>query len=316
MLRQLNKMRTRRIAVIAVPTIVAAAGSIANLYDGLTFLATTTADAGDRWNFVETGLSDVHSFAATDTDTAGNTSVEPRPADSTVAPPVTSFSATPRTAFYIGNDKYEVQTAGQSYSLTNPDAQTLRFEIQPGDRAWYDSKHAVDRAEIEGKLRIPVGTVITIDYRFMLEPGAANMASWFVTGELHNEDSEAGVPTSPPVAIELAGEHLRVVARYSPTGLKPGNPARNVKMLSLWTDPNEIQRGRYYDIKMRTNVTNSGQGFLDVWVDGVEVVNYRGPLGYGFPTYWMQGLYRSADQPLAIAANFQDLIITTEPTPP
>jgi hypothetical protein len=291
--------------MIVVPTIVATAGSIVNLYDGLTFLATTTADAGDPWNFVDTGLSDVHSFAATDTDTAGNTSVAPRPAGSTVAPPVTSFSATPRTAFYIGNDRYEVQTAGRSYSLTNPDAQTLRFEIQPGDQAWYDSGHAVDRAEIEDHSRIPVGTTITIDYRFMLEPGAANRASWFVTGELHNDDSEAGVPTSPPVAIELAGEHLRVVARYCPTGLNPSNRAGNLKMLHLWTDPNAIQRGRYYDMKIRANVNNSGQGFLDVWVDGVEVVNYRGPLGYGFPTYWMQGLYRSADQSLAIAPIFK-----------
>jgi hypothetical protein len=68
MLRQLSKIRTRGIAMIVVPTIVAAVGSIVNLYDGSTFLATTTADASDPRNFVDTGLSDVHSFAATETD--------------------------------------------------------------------------------------------------------------------------------------------------------------------------------------------------------------------------------------------------------
>ena len=47
---------------------------------------------------------------------------------------ITSFTSTPNTIFDIGGDSYRVETAGQSYSLTNPDAQTLRFEIRPGDQ--------------------------------------------------------------------------------------------------------------------------------------------------------------------------------------
>ena len=37
--------------------------------------------------------------------------------------------------FDIGGDTTTVETAGKSYSLTNPDSQTLRFEIRPGDKA-------------------------------------------------------------------------------------------------------------------------------------------------------------------------------------
>src|SRR5437899_2405262 len=86
---------------------------------------------------------------------------------------ITSFSTTPKTRFDIGGDSYEVQTAGQSYSLTNPDSQTLRFEVQPGDKAWYDSG-SVDRAEIENDARIPAGTPINLGFQVMVEPNGPN----------------------------------------------------------------------------------------------------------------------------------------------
>ena len=46
---------------------------------------------------------------------------------------ITSFTTTPGMQFLIGGDTYQVDTAGKSYSLTNPDPQTLRFQVQPGD---------------------------------------------------------------------------------------------------------------------------------------------------------------------------------------
>jgi hypothetical protein len=288
---------------------IAAAASIVTIDDGL------TADASGSWNFVVAGLFDgTHSFAATDTDTAGNTSAASRPVNRTAVPSITSFTSTPNTVFDIGGDLYRVETAGQSYSLTEPDAQTLRFQIQPGDHAWFDGSN-VDRAEIDGSgdrsKVIPAGTPTNLSYQIMLEPGAANTASWFVTGELHNADWVNGVATSPPVAIQLAGEHLQVVARYCPTGLDPSNAAGNVQMLTLWTDPNPIVRGQYNDIKIQTNVSNTSAGYLEVWVNGAEVVNYHGPLGYGTPTYWCEGLYRNAGPSQTVAADFRDLMITT-----
>jgi len=46
-------------------------------------------------------------------------------------------------------------------------------------------------------------------------------------------------------------------------------------MLTLWTDRDPIQRGQYYDIQMQANVSNT------IKIQGAEVVNYHGPLGYG-----------------------------------
>jgi hypothetical protein len=262
---------------------------------------------------IAVGLSDATpSFA---TDTAGNTSAASQPANGTVVPSITSFSATPRDRFFIGGTSYQSHTAGRSWSLSSPDDHTLRFEIRPGDHAWFDSG-SVDRSEIASDQKIPSGTPINIVYQFMLEPGAANTASWFVTAELHNDDEalRPDVHTSPPFAIELAGDHLRVVARQCPTDLDPSNRAGNLKMLTLWTDPNPIQRGQYYDIRIQANVDNTSKGYLDVWVNGVEIVNYHGPLGYGAATYWEEGLYRSANASQTVAANFRGLTITTGST--
>jgi hypothetical protein len=258
---------------------------------------------------VAAGLSDGRQGVAA-SDTPANTSAASQNMSATAIPSITSASTTPRAHFSIDGTSYQNHTAGQSYSLTSPDARTLRFEIRPGDRAWYDGKN-VDRADIERIPRIASDTPVEITYQFLLEPGAANTASWFVTGEMHNDDEVAGVPTSPPFAIELAGEHLRVVARHCPSGLNPSNRAGNLKLLTLWTDPDPIKRGQYYDIKVQANFTNTTSGSLDVWINGQQVVEYKGPLGYGYPTYWVEGLYRSADSNQIAAANFRNLIITT-----
>src|SRR5262245_12905572 len=163
---------------------------------------------------------------------------------------ITSFTATPQSNLQIGGVSYNVQTAGRSYSLTEPDSQTLRFEIRPDDRAWYDGT-TVDRALVASSQKIPAATPVNVSYQFMVEPGAANTSSWFVTGEMHNDDSVNGSATSPPLAIQLAGEHLQVVARYCPTGQNASNAAGNVKTMVLWTDPNPIQRGQYYNIQLQ-----------------------------------------------------------------
>jgi hypothetical protein len=45
-------------------------------------------------------------------------------------------------------------------------------------------------------------------------------------------------------------------------------------------------------------------------VNGTQVVNYQGPLGFGDPTYWEYGLYRSP-APETVAVNFRNMTVTT-----
>ncbi|MCC8968856.1 hypothetical protein H8A95_43005, partial [Bradyrhizobium sp. Pear76] len=178
---------------------------------------------------------------------------------------ITSFSSTPMTRFSIGGDVYGVQDASTSYSLTNPDPQTLRFQVQQGDHAWYDDS-SVDRSEVSGAGNIPGGTPLNLNYQFMVEANGPNGSftntadGWFIVGQMHNDDNSSGVGTSPPFAIQLVGDHLQVVARYVQPGQDPSNGAGNVQTLTLWTDPNPIQTGVYNNIQIQADVSNTGGG--------------------------------------------------------
>jgi hypothetical protein len=240
---------------------------------------------------------------------------------STVTPlAVTGFTATPHTLFSIGGEAYDVLTAGKSYSLTNPDAYTLRFEIHSGDHVW---STASDVAEIEAQTLFQPAALINIHYQIKFEPNGANntlvnTASWLVAGEIHNDDAGTGpgVATSPPVAVQLAGNKLQIWARYSPPGRDPSNAAGHIVNLTLWTSPTSVVPGVWNDIRLSAKITPiaGAGGLLQAWVNGRQVVNYQGPLGYTVVnapttlphTYWLEGLYRNT-VPESIAASYRTL---------
>jgi len=248
---------------------------------------------------------------------------------------ITNFKTTPGTQFDgVGSDVYEIETAGKSYSITNPDAQTLRFEVHQGDNwAGGGDGSYCDRSEIQNDstsvatswgAKIPPGTPIGMDYQFMVEANGPNGSfintqnssnGWFVVGQMHNDDIASGVGTSPPFAVQMDGDHLQIVARYVLPGGNPSNSSSALHMLTLWTDPNPIQTGVYNDIKVQANFSNSGGGYLQVSINGNQVVNYQGPLGYGQGTYWEYGIYRSTATETT-AVHYRNLMITIGPSTP
>ncbi|WOH69763.1 heparin lyase I family protein [Bradyrhizobium sp. BWA-3-5] len=197
---------------------------------------------------------------------------------------------------HIGDSVYVVQNANQSWSLQESDTDTLRFELRSGDH-WsspgYSDPTSAERSETGGDTLYPAGTHINVSYDFMIEPGATNTAKWIVLGQMHEES--AGY--SPPFAVELVnGDHMAIDIG---TG----------KEVYLYTDPNPIQRGRYYSMNIQVKFDNNGNGFLRVWRDGVQIVDYHGSIGTGAATYWKQGIYRSA-APETMTVHFRRLKIT------
>jgi hypothetical protein len=192
---------------------------------------------------------------------------------------------------------YRVQNAQDSWSLTSLDPTTLRFELRSQDH-WAQDDSSSQRSEIAINGLYDPRTPITVSYNFTVEPGQANTASWMVLGQFHNNDTT----TSPPFAVMMYGEHMAIVARYQ----LPGQS--NQTYMRLYEDPNPIQRGHSYSMNIDVDFDNSGNGYLHVWRDGVEIVNYQGPIGYGQQVYWKEGIYR-ADAPQTIAVDYQNLDI-------
>jgi hypothetical protein len=221
---------------------------------------------------------------------------EARDHSAEIAPPFPANEST----ISIDNSVYTSQNASQSWSLSSPDADTLRFELHSGDHwsssSWTDPATA-ERDEISGQTVYPPGTQINIAYDFMVEPGQTNSASgpgrFLVLGQMH----EHNVPKSPPFAVELVnGDHMAI-------DIGTGNP------VYLYKDPSPIVRGHYYSMNIQAKFAKDGDGFLEVWRDGANIVDYHGSIGTGAGTYWKQGIYRSSAKE-SIAVNFRRLKIT------
>lgn len=226
------------------------------------------------------------------------------------APGITSFSGDDGAIIYVDNLPYYVENANQPWSLNLVDSQTLRFELRPGD-IWRNT----NRTEIDGYLTMfPIDVVVDVYYDFLLEPGRTNTAAWFTIGDFHNDDRY----TPGPMGIYLVnGDHMAVEIGSTSTlsdGLTNNFRYQNQNYGRAWIDPNPIQRDRYYAIHIRVKFNYNGNGFVNVWRDGIQIVSYQGSIGYNFGngTYWKNGLYR-APAPETQAARYRNLVITQSP---
>lgn len=259
------------------------------------------------WTFPSGTSCGVHSSTAMDM-VAGADQVPPTPTD-TVATDAetTSFSGANDSIITIGGISAQVQNANQSWSLTSPDSHTLRFEVRPGDH-WSNSGFSdllnnggAERSEIALEPQYKSGAVINLSYRFMIEAGPKNTSPWLVIGQFHQTNAGG----SPPFAVAMYREHMYIIIRDQPG-----------KEKDIYADPNPIKRGQYYSIRIRVKFDDVTKGALSVWRDGLQIVSYRGPIGYGADEtyYWKQGIYRGRGSTEPIAVNYQDLLITAAPS--
>jgi hypothetical protein len=244
---------------------------------------------------------------------SGATRRAPGPPGTMVEPNVTSFSGGNGSMIGIDGNSTIVQNANQPWSLTSPDTHTLRFEVHSGDHwsnaNWSDltQNNAAERSEVALLPQYGEGTQVNLSYQLTVQPGATNTASWLVLNQFHTTSNKVG---NPPFAVEMNGEHLLVVARY----MLPGQTTPT--KLVIYRDPKPIQRGQSYDMNIQVNFDNNSSGYLNVWRDGVQIVHYQGPIGYGSGEtyYWKAGIYR-APAIETIAVDYQYLQITTLPMP-
>jgi Polysaccharide lyase len=219
-----------------------------------------------------------------------------------IAPPFPANGSTIR----IDNNVYTVENANHIWSLTQPDADTLRFELRSGDHfssSYWTDPSTSERDEVASATDYPAGTQINLSYDFMVEPGATDTANgpgkWTVLGQMH----ERNVSNSLPFSVALVnGDHMAIDI---------WNPNSSDKY--VYTDPNPIQRGHYYSMDIQLKTDPNGNGFLEVWRDGVQIVDYHGSIGTGAAIYWKQGIYRSS-APETMAVHFRRLKITTVAT--
>jgi hypothetical protein len=239
-----------------------AAASTITVYDGTTVLGTTTANSNGVWIFETPKLADTtHSFAATASDQSGVTSTPSVALSVKVVPSITHFSGTSNNwhdPIFIDSQPWFVENGTESWSLTAPDSHTIRTEVRPGD-VWADDGTA--RSEVLTVTNALDHQVFNTAYTMTIEPGQVNNVSWLSLTQMHG-DSDI------PFSIQLRGDHMSVAVNLNASSEQ-----------QVYYDPNLISRGHAYDIQIRANFATDSSGFLQIWRDGVEIVDYHGQLG-------------------------------------
>lgn len=74
-----------------------------------------------------------------------------------------------------------------------------------------------------------------------------------------------------------------------------------------------VPRGEWLNIVIEHKVSST-DGLLNIWLNGRQVVNFRGPVGYwdhDEAGYWKFGIYRSRGDTDAVV-EYRDVVTTTE----
>jgi hypothetical protein len=183
----------------------------------------------------------------------------------------------------------------------------LRFELRAGDRWDSDVRqaHKSERIEVQDPLHQPMGQDIWLRFSMMVEPGPKTSSKWVELGQLRGLNS-GGRSLSPAWAQGLdRNDVFRVLVRSDPRSPVPENPAARV----LYKDPT-FQRGRYYDFLYRIRYEPRGEGLVQAWRDGAQIIDYHGPVGFvaSDGPFFKFGIYREATRE-TLVVHYRDLKI-------
>jgi hypothetical protein len=241
-------------------------------------------------------------------------------------PDITAFNAAGNIV--NGGISYAAENALQSWSLTESDTQTLAFQVRPGDVWSGDVGRAgpPNRSEIDGAANMfPPGTEVNISYNFdMTSATVRTDANGITIGQTHNDDGSLGGATSSPFEMDLQPlDNMSIYVANLASSPAPtnstfyGNSVVNGKSLNyyqVYADPSPIVRNHNYTMKIQMKYTVGGDnsGFLNVWRDGVQIVNSTGQLGFGYNIYWKEGIYGTVTNATQIA-QYQNLKVARRP---
>jgi hypothetical protein len=179
------------------------------------------------------------------------------------------------------------QQGMNSWSFTSKNNEDMRVEVRAGDVLTipgYTDPSTSERAEIVlNSPRCPDGNEIVIRYSMRLEATSPVINSpWFVVGQMHSNNG-----SSPPMELAFRGNDRLIVI------MARGSSTSQVEMIG-YTSPANLTRGKWYKIILWVKFDSAG--FCRVYLDGAQVTNYSGDIGFSdqFEIYWRYGIYRNA----------------------
>jgi hypothetical protein len=195
------------------------------------------------------------------------------------------------TTLLMNGVSYQVINASKPHSaLLDALNKTVQFTLSQGD--FYAAETTVNRSEVSGLARSVSGVDLWNAYTINIGH-FINTADWMVLGQWHES---SGLPRNPYVSFSMGGNVLNVLIKH----YDPGNDAYDQSaFINLYSET--PARGEDIPVLMRHRV--GATGLLQIWLRGVLVVDYAGPLGYWNELtgpYWRWGIYRNAVSDTAV----------------
>jgi hypothetical protein len=180
----------------------------------------------------------------------------------------------------------ETLRLGKETDPKNSARKALSFQLSYSDPNTSGSK----RSELSFPHTMEMNKVYWIAYRVYVRDWSSESSAGLFGTQLHSGDNSRGL--SPSFGIYMSGaSSYRVETRYSTSS----SPSPSNSITNKHGD-RPIKFGQWMDFVIKFKHNTSGNGFLQAWVDGEQIVDYKGNLGFNtsYKDYAKFGLYNWA----------------------
>jgi len=223
------------------------------------------------------------------------------------------------TQVTIDRLSYFSQNANRTWSLETAGRPICseRFDVRSGDVWPHDiqtGNAGVERSELAGPIDATnpgaFDTNVWTAYQFRIQRGVPVTSQWVVLGDWHMLPDPGDIGASSAWQFELlAGDILGFETRTSTQDPILVNPHMNY----IWKSAAPVTRGVWHSLVSRAifDWRPDGTGAIDVWLDGAQIIRYRGAVGYNTtrPPYFKFGVYRAA-APETLAVYYSNIAIS------
>jgi hypothetical protein len=181
---------------------------------------------------------------------------------------------------YTALDNGETLRLGKQPDPLNPSRNALVFQHGPNDPTTSGSH----RSELEFPPSIQLGKTYWIAYSIYIDDWgnlSSGDDSLFGT-QVHSGNSNLGLsPSFTTYTTGANGGRTMQILRIYSTATNP-TPSQTIAYRSPEIP---IQFGQWMDFVFKFREALDGSGLLQVWLNGQQVMDYSGPLGYNTPGY-------------------------------
>lgn len=181
----------------------------------------------------------------------------------------------------------ETLRLGKVTDPANGSRKVLQFQVDPSDPTTSGGK----RAELSQSPSIEMNKVYWMAVStYVKDWGTLSDADAALFGmQMHSGDNSRSLSPSFGIYTSNGGRSFKVAARWSTSS----DPQQGNSQKVYYGDQ-PMQFGRWVDFVIKFKHNTSGSGYLQVWMDGQQIVNHQGNLGFntpGFKDYGKFGYY-------------------------